>query len=103
VQTFHTVTVGPYWPPETEIVEAGYHTLPFPFEEIASPAFAMTAEWPLAQLLGYFASWSATARYVAAHGKNPVREFAEVFAPAWGDPDVPRTVTWPLTVRAGRV
>jgi SAM-dependent methyltransferase len=103
VQTFHSVTVGPYWPAETAIVVAGYHTLPFPFEEIASPPFALTAEWPLAQLLGYFASWSATARYVAAHGKNPVREFAEELAPFWGDPERPLTVTWSLTCRAGRV
>jgi SAM-dependent methyltransferase len=103
VQTFYSVTVGPYWPPERAIVEAGYQALPFPFEEIAPPAFALRAEWPLAQLLGYFASWSATARYVAQHGKNPVRELAEVFEPAWGDPDVPRTVTWPLAMRAGRV
>ena len=51
----------------------------------------------------YFASWSATARYVAAQGKNPVREFAEELAPAWGDPERAVTVTWPLTCRAGRV
>jgi ubiquinone/menaquinone biosynthesis C-methylase UbiE len=103
VQDFYSVTVGPYWPPERAIVDAGYETLPFPFEEIVPPAFAMTAEWPMAQLLGYLASWSATARYVAAHGKNPVREFAEELEPAWGDPDRPLTVTWPLTCRAGRV
>jgi SAM-dependent methyltransferase len=102
-QTFYSVTVGPYWPPERAIVEAGYRTLPFPFDEIVPPAFAMTAEWEMAQLLGYLASWSATARYVAAHGKNPVREFAEVLGSAWGDPEVPRTISWPLTLRAGRV
>jgi ubiquinone/menaquinone biosynthesis C-methylase UbiE len=103
VQTFYSVTVGPYWPPERAIVEAGYDKLPFPFEEVAPPAFAMTGEWPMAQLLGYFASWSATARYVAAHGKNPVRDFAEEFAPAWGDPERAATITWPLTCRVGRV
>jgi SAM-dependent methyltransferase len=102
VQTFYSVTVGPYWPPERAIVEAGYDKLPFPFAEVGVPAFAMTADWPLARLLGYFASWSATARYVAAHGKNPVREFAEELLPAWGDPDATRTVSWPLTCRAGR-
>ncbi len=57
----------------------------------------------MAQLLGYLASWSATVRYVAAHGKNPVRELAEVLGSAWGDPEVPRTISWPLTLRAGRV
>jgi hypothetical protein len=32
-----------------------------------------------------------------------VREFAEVLGSAWGDPEVPRTISWPLTLRAGRV
>ena len=77
--------------------------VPVFFDEIVAPAFAMTAEWEMAQLLGYLASWSATARYVAAHGKNPVREFAEVLGSAWGDPEVPRAISWPLTLRAGRV
>jgi SAM-dependent methyltransferase len=103
VQQFYSVTVGPCWPPERAIVEAGYGSLRFPFAEIVPPAFAMTAEWPLAQLLGYLASWSATARYVAVHGKNPVREFAEELAPIWGDAERALTVTWPLTCRAGRV
>jgi hypothetical protein len=57
----------------------------------------------MAQLLGYLASWSATARYVAAQGKNPVRDVAESLALAWGDPDAARAVEWPLAVRAGRV
>jgi SAM-dependent methyltransferase len=103
VQDFYSVTVGPYWPPERALVEAGYDALSFPFEEIVPPAFAMTAEWPMSQLLGYLASWSATARYVAANGKNPVREFAEELAPVWGDAERPLTVTWALTCRAGRV
>jgi SAM-dependent methyltransferase len=102
VQTFYSVTVGPYWPPERALVEAGYDKLQFPFVEVSPPEFAMTAQWPLAQLLGYFASWSATARYVAAQSKNPLREFAEEFLPAWGDPDAMHTVSWPLTCRAGR-
>lgn len=102
-RAFYSETVGAYWPPERAIVEAGYRTLPFPFEEIPSPAFAMRAEWSMAELLGYFASWSATARYVAAHGKNPVREVAEILAPAWGDADTLRAIEWPLALRAGRV
>ena len=103
VRAFYSDTVGSYWPPERAIVEAGYRTLPFPFEELAAPPFAMRAEWTMAQLLGYLASWSATARYVAAHGKNPIRDVAEVLAPAWGDVDATRAIEWPLAVRAGRV
>jgi SAM-dependent methyltransferase len=103
VRAFYTDTVGPCWPPERAIVEAGYRTLPFPFAELAAPAFAMRAEWSMAQLLGYLASWSATARYVTAHGRNPVRDVAEALAPAWGDTEATHTIEWALAVRAGRV
>lgn len=34
---------GPYWPPESAYVYAGYRTLPFPFAEIATPSFPMRA------------------------------------------------------------
>lgn len=103
VQHFYREVVGPYWPPERALVETGYRTLDFPFEELAVPAFAMTADWPLARLLGYFRSWSATGRYIQATGTDPVAALAERLAPAWGDPATARTVTWPLAVRAGRV
>jgi SAM-dependent methyltransferase len=101
VQHFYREIVGPYWPPERVLVEAGYRTLSFPFAEIAVPAFAMTADWPLARLLGYFSSWSATGRYRQAVGEEPVAALAERLAPAWGDPAIARTVTWPLAVRVG--
>ena len=34
---------------------------------------------------------------------QPVDGFAGELAPLWGDPDRLRTITWPLTVRAGRI
>jgi ubiquinone/menaquinone biosynthesis C-methylase UbiE len=60
VQDYYSKTVGPYWPPERRLVEQGYRTIPFPFAEIATPTFRMTARWTLDRLLGYFSSWSAT-------------------------------------------
>src|SRR5581483_8552501 len=35
---FYSETVGPYWPAERRHVDAGYRTLPFPFDELAVPA-----------------------------------------------------------------
>lgn len=102
VQHFYRETVGPYWPPERAWVESGYQQLEFPFAEWPAPAFAMTADWSLSQLLGYFASWSATGRYRQATGEDPVAGLAERLTPVWGDPAHPRTVTWPLAVRVGR-
>jgi len=95
--------VGPYWPPERALVGAGYRTIPFPFEEVPAPAFGMTAEWNLPTLLGYMSTWSATKRFAAAHGFDPLERLADDFAAAWGDPAAVRTVRWKLALRLGRV
>lgn len=102
VGQFYSEIVGPYWPPERKHVEAGYRDLPFPFAEFAPPAFAMTADWTLPQLLGYLRSWSATGRYIKDIGTDPVIELTERLAPLWGSADTARTIRWPLALRAGR-
>jgi SAM-dependent methyltransferase len=95
--------LGPYWPPERALVEGAYRDLRFPFDEVASPAFEMRAAWDLARLAGYLATWSAARQWSAAHGgAAALDEVAGDLAAAWGAPQRRRTVTWPLTVRAGR-
>ncbi len=103
VQSFYHDVVGPYWPPERKYVETGYRTLPFPFDELSPPAFHMQAEWALPELLGYLRSWSSTARFIVARGFDPVVNLGEELLPLWGDPESPRTITWPLSVRVARV
>jgi SAM-dependent methyltransferase len=103
VRAFYQDTVGPYWPPERRLVESGYRTLPFPFAELQPPAFSMAAAWSLPELLGYCRSWSATGRYVAERGDDPVPALAAELAPLWGSPSDRRGVSWPLALRAGRV
>jgi SAM-dependent methyltransferase len=103
VQHFYHDTVGPYWPAERVHVENGYRSLAFPFQEMAVPPFAMEVLWSLPQLLGYFRSWSATGRFADANGFDPVAILAERLAPQWGDPDRCRLVSWPLSLRIGRV
>ena len=44
---FYREVVGPYWAPERRLVETGYRTLEFPFEELAPPSFDMALEWTL--------------------------------------------------------
>lgn len=95
--------VGPYWPPERALVDAGYRTLPFPFAEVPTPPFEMTADWDLARLVGYMNTWSATKRFAAANGYNPLDRLAADFHAAWGDPATVRAVRWRLAVKAGRV
>ena len=102
VHRLYRDVVGPYWPPERALVESGYGSLEFPFEEIVPPSFAMEKRWTLADLVGYVGTWSATRRYVEARGRNPLLEVQEELEAAWGDPGASRTILWALDLRAGR-
>jgi SAM-dependent methyltransferase len=94
---------GPYWPAERAYVDAGYRTLPFPFVEIAAPAFPMIARWEVEHFLAYLRSWSATQRYIKAKGEDPVGLVEPELRAAWGDPARVRDVQWLFHVRVGRV
>src|ERR1700730_13525034 len=43
VETFYRETVGPYWDFERRLVETGYRTIAFPFDELQLPEFRMQA------------------------------------------------------------
>ena len=103
LQRFYSETVGPYWPKERALVDAGYRTIDFPLSEVAAPSFEMETRWPLALLVGYVATWSAVTQFRAATGGDPVPAFAEELEPLWGDPQLPRRITWPLAVRVGYI
>ncbi len=103
IDHFYREVVGPYWPPERTYVETNYRTIPFPFQEIETPAFEMSAEWGLNQLIGYLYTWSATTRFMAERGFDPVASLKEPLAKAWGFADAQRTVHWPLFLRMGKV
>ena len=100
---------GSYWPPEREIVDAGYRTIPLPFgddapfAEIAAPAFVMSVPWDAAQFLAYLRSWSATQRYIKANGVDPVSMVETELRTAWGDPAKQREVRWDFHLRCGRL
>jgi hypothetical protein len=102
VQEFYEDIVGPYWPPERRLVEEGYRSLAFPFAQVAAPPFNMEERWERAHLLGYLRSWSATGRYVAVKGVDPVAELEVRLEPVWSDAQSARRVTWPLALRVGR-
>lgn len=102
VRRYYTEIVGPYWPPERQLVDSQYRTIPFPFDEIPPPRFRMQQQWRLEDLLGYLDTWSATKRYAQARGANPLELIREPLARAWGAQQV-RTIEWAFHVRAGRV
>lgn len=99
---YYSEIVGPFWPPERVHIENGYRNLPFPFDELPHPEFAMTTEWSLNQLLGYLATWSATRRYIAENDSDPLTLIQEELAGLWGESERRRHIEWPLTLRLGR-
>ena len=99
---FYTNIVGDFWPPERLIVEAGYGTLVFPFEEMTPPPCEMVQCWSLEELLGYLSSWSATARCTQARGGSPIPDLRDRLAPHWPRGEERLCVRWPLSMRVGR-
>jgi len=103
VSEFYHQVLGPYWPPERQMVEDAYRSLDFPFREIQPPAFAMEARWTLDQVLGYVGTWSAVWRIGKERGPAPFEEFRQELAAAWGEAARARSIVWPLALRVGRI
>ena len=103
LQHFYGAIVGPYWPAEKALVENGYRDLVLPFTGLKAPSFAMEAAWTLEQLLGYGSSWSASASYRAALGTDPLDQLRPALTAAWGEAKTPRSLHWPLTIKASRL
>lgn len=103
VDHFYSDVLAPYWSPERRHVEDGYRSLPFPFAEIATPTLELTADWSMADLFGYVATWSAVRALERAQGRSAVDAFCRDLERAWGPADEVRRVRWPLALRLGRI
>lgn len=103
ISHFYHNVIGPFWPAERRHVDEGYKSIPFPFEEIETPDFAMEMDWNLEQLKGYLGTWSAVKEYEIRNGRNPLELISLELQAAWGAPELPRRISWPLTVLVGRV
>jgi SAM-dependent methyltransferase len=93
----------PWWPPERSLVDTGYRTLSFPFDEIPAPPFTVSVEWTVDQFVAYIRTWSSVTRCTRATGTDPVTGLAPRLARLWGGKDLIRGVRWPISVRAGRL
>jgi SAM-dependent methyltransferase len=102
VQHFYHEDVGSYWPSERHHVETAYREIDFPFRRIAAPIFTMKVRWNLAQLLGYFRSWSATARFIKVNDFDPVERIEPILLTCWGGANQVRTIEWPLAILLGK-
>ena len=102
IDDFEMKTVGPFWPANRALVDSGYRTVDLPFDELPFPRFDIVQPMTLDTLSGYVGTWSSVGRYVAARGDDPVAPLIARLAPWWGDPQLARTVTFPISARVGR-
>ncbi|MBG6028307.1 class I SAM-dependent methyltransferase [Proteus mirabilis] len=100
---FYYDQIFSYWPAERQLVDNGYNSIDFPFNELASPRITIELDWDFEAFAGYISTWSAVVRALEAGEEKMLREFCEDMAELWGDISVTRTVTWPLNMRAGRI
>ncbi|MGB6007415.1 class I SAM-dependent methyltransferase [Castellaniella sp.] len=100
-QKFYRDEIGPYWPPERKLVDTGYATIDFPFEELAAPPLEIRLQWHLSEFLGYLLTWSAVRRAKEAGREEVLLNFAGDIASAWGDENVRRSIAWPINMRIG--
>ena len=101
VKHFHSVTVDEFWQEGNRMVEREYAGLMFPYEEEPSSAFTMNKKMNADDLCGLLRSWSATERFRAAKGYDPVEEFEKEIRLAWPENEY-ETATWKITLKAGR-
>lgn len=103
LRRFYSGVLGSYWAPARRHVDSGYRTLPFPFEEVPAPPFAIRCAWTLAELLGYVRTWSAVRALVRAEGERPLDILGDELRALWGGDESKREIVWSLALRVGRV
>lgn len=102
-QRFYRDEIGPFWPAGRALVDSGYATLDFPFEEFIAPALEIRAEWTLAEFLGYVGTWSAVRRARDAGQGGLLGGLVDELAAAWGAAGQRRVIVWPIRMRVGKV
>lgn len=103
IMRLHSGILKSYWRYENWLVEQEYTTIPFAFDEVPSPVFYSEKEMTLDDVVGYLNTWSATQRYLAENGENPVHAILEELSAAWGDAGAAHKMRWKLVSKIGRV
>jgi hypothetical protein len=101
IMEFYKDKVGPYWDEARKLVETEYRSVKFPFPEINVPPFSIKVRWTIDQLSGYLSSWSATQKYVADKGHDPVSPFIKTLQKHWQTTEM--IASFPIFTRMGKV
>ena len=102
ITEFYQNIIGPYWDKERKYIDENYQTIPFPFQEIQPPSFAINFEWTLDHLIGYLETWSAVKHYQKKNGQNPVAIIYPGLSKAWAGAET-RTGSFPILLRIAKI
>lgn len=100
---FYAEQIHAHWPAPRRLVEAGYRDLPFPFAELGAPELQIRHWWRADEFVGYVSTWSAVRRLAEAGQATLFSRFAQEISALWGHPERLRPVTWPISLRVGRL
>lgn len=101
ISDYHFNTLGNYWDAERKYVDEEYKNIPFPFARISTPDFAIEYEWTIEELEGYFNTWSALQKFIAANQYNPVDELIRCIKPLWKQEKM--KIHFPVHLLMGRI
>lgn len=96
-------SIHKFWPKERAHVENGYSELPFPFQELHFPDCFIHQEMNFHQLVSYISTWSAYKKAQELDELEVFQSFLEQLSKCWGDLTQSYKVTWPISVKAGKV
>ena len=98
IQMLYTQRLKDHWDPERIYIDQAYQNIPFPFQEIATPAYEMDYQWSAVQLLNYLKTWSAVKHYQKHFHDDPLQGVVAALAQT----DALIEVRFPVFLRLGR-
>lgn len=102
IKDLYDLAFGTYFSEPRRYVEEAYRTIPFPFQEIASPGYNIRLNWTLNELAGYFSSWSAIRKFKSDKGYSPADDAIGELKKRLRDQKT-FPVTFPVFLRFGKV
>ncbi len=100
ISDYHFKTLEKFWDDERKYVDEKYAGIPFPFQEIQTPDFHIELNWSLEDLNGYFNTWSALQKFIAANSFSPVDALIQKIKLHWGS-ETKRKICFPVHLRLG--
>ncbi len=95
--------LDPYWSKGSLYHLNQYKTLPFPFDEIATPKITMSVQWSTRDIISFLSSWACIKCYLEEKNKNFLNDATNILNATGTLPDTKHHINFPLYIKAGSV